>query len=390
MVKTTKLYDILGVSPSASDDEIKRSFRKLAVKYHPDKIGHITDEKLKAEYSEKFKEISKANEILSDPQSRKKYDKFGENVPNSHEGMNPFEMFARQERQAKRIPPIGVPIKISLENVYHCKKQKITYNRKKWCSCCNGLGGENVTICNKCQGKGAIIQMVQLAPGFVTQTQGPCHKCKGKGKCADKICAKCNGDCIIDETVEEIIPLEKGIKNGDKIIIHNKGHHPEKKSEAGDVVVIVEIEPHNSYQQKGNNLIYEQSIDLVDALCGGQIILHHLGGHQIIVKLDQIIHPGQLYYLHGEGLAAKSGNDKGDLIINFKIIFPKSLDENTKHAISKALSKSTPKSTKTSDNCYESTLQIYRGTLDVESENDDNHQHHHQQEMPQGMQCQQQ
>ena len=396
------------VFPSADADEIKKAYRKLAVEYHPDKSANLSDEDLKQKMNEKFKEIATAHEVLhSDPKTRQRYDQLGEDGLNQGGGGHDMsEMFTggggfpgfpgfpfgpQADRRVQRVAPIGVPLKISLEDVYHGKMAKVAYTRKMWCPKCDGLGGKNVIKCKPCGGKGSIVRVQQMAPGFMQQMQMPCHTCQGKGKSMGRHCPKCRGECMYDEEVVEEVVVGKGVKNGEKLPLSQKGHHPKKEMEQGDVIVVVEIAPHTLFKQQGNNLLYDHTIDLVDALCGGQVVITHLGGHQIVIPLTMIIKPQQMYYIHGEGLPAKNGHDKGDLLVKFDIQFPDKLSEATKTELTKLLgSAKKSQDVKIGDNHYESVLQIYRGDVkqaakDSNSDDDEGQQHGQQ-----GVQCQQQ
>lgn len=402
MVKNSRLYDVLGVQPGASTDEIKKAYRQLAIKFHPDKVSSGVDESIKSQMTEKFKEITRAHEILSDPSSRQKYDMFGEEAINQDSNPNGFSFpfpFGRPGQpdgfQArKKVQPIGVPLTITLSDVYHCSSKMVTYQRKVYCQECQGQGGHDTSECGKCNGKGAITQVVQLGPGFFSQSHMPCPQCHGKRKVPKEVCQSCRGECIVDQTIEETVKIESGVKNNDKVILEGKGHHPDKELDPGDVIVILEIEPHPVFQTKGSNLIYEHSIPLVQALCGGQIIIQHLGGHKIIVNIDMVIHPDQLYFLHGEGLP-KVSSQKGDLILRFNVVFPPIIDLETKTAIKNLLKKTSTQDRDTSDidpsfpcrelDCYESTLQLYKSK---EIQSDDDRSDHP--EIPGGIQCQSQ
>lgn len=388
MVKENKLYNILGIDSDATTDDIKKAYRKLAIKYHPDRHPNLDDDK-KAKLENKFKEITHAYETLSDEQNRAKYDQFGEkglgNGNNDGEcsGMFPpgfpfgnmgmgscFSGFAFNNRQIpKKSQPIKVPLTVTLEDVYTGKTIGVKFTRQKFCLECNGQGGKDVEICQNCSGKGVIIKIIQLAPGMIQQSQGPCQKCQGEGKNILHPCVKCRGKKIIIDEAKEAVKIEKGVKNGDILKIENKGNFLNPKGDPGDVFIYVEIEPHNRFTRINNNLVYKTQIDLVDALCGLNIVINHLDGHQIVIKHREIIQPNQLYCINREGMPIRNSVEKGDLIVEFSVRFPTNLNDKIKHQIEQLLGKKSNTPIKIGDNHYETQLQIYHGNLNETESN---------------------
>jgi len=313
-IDTTKLYETLGVSKDADKKEIKKAYMKLARTHHPDKGG---DE-------HKFKEINAANEILSDPVKRAKYDKYGlEGIANEGDaGTNVddiFSTFFPGARQRKSSGPqkganVNYPIKVTLEQLYNGKTKKMAINRS--------VQVGEPTMCDECNGMGYVIKVQQLGPGMVQQIQ--------------KICSGCNGDGYFGETKNERtiveVHIEKGMKNKEKIIFH--GMADEKPNmEPGDINFIVEEEEHKIFKRKGADLLIKKTLSLNEALCGFEWSVRHLDNREIIIKSrpGEVISPENagrgipfVKAVSNEGMPSK-GNPfvRGDLYVLFTVQFPK-------------------------------------------------------------------
>lgn len=322
MSSKDNLYEILGISKDSSATDIKKAYRKLAVKHHPDKGG---DE-------EKFKKISHAYGILSDNDKRKQYDMFGTyddsiptNMPNFNDifenifqggGMGDMfgGMFGGQRQQVKKGKDKPITLKVSLEEVFLGKIIKYRLVRKIW------REGDK---CRECDGNGQKIQMVQLGPGMVTQSISQCSKCSGNGFKYDEKFAK---------TEEEIIdiPLPKGIPSGHRLAIRGKGDQYGSLPN-GDVIVTLEHKPHSSFQSSKRNpvdIIFEKSITLYEVINGFQFSFNYIDGKDIIVEskngIRRIDKP-LCYRIPKKGFSYK--NVQGDIVIHFKITIPKSIEE---------------------------------------------------------------
>ena len=358
----TKLYDVLGVSKDASEEVIKKSYRKKAMKYHPDR--NLND---KENSEKKFKEISHAYEILSDKGKRDTYDRFGlDGINNSgsagFDGGNPFDMFSNifnssngfenvfnmntnkrnNTKKAQRSKNIVKELDVKLEDIY-CKKQfNVSFEKNIICQKCSGLGVKDksfIKTCAKCDGTGVIISVKTMGPGFISQSQTTCNQCNGAGKETDYsgICKKCDGSKY--EKVKRVInvKLNHSHKNGDKIVISGESHESVDALLCGDLILILLVKPHSSFERNGNNLIYKKQITLVEAICGSDIIIKHLDKRQILSKTGDIISPGTLKKINGEGF------NGGDIIIEFDIVFPKKLSKDRKEYISKLIPQSKKK-----------------------------------------------
>lgn len=357
-------YELLGVSRNCSQDEIKVAFKKLALQYHPDRNPQGAD---------KFKEISNAYEVLSDPERRKIYDQFGkEGVDNvmAQEGSafhSPEDLFAQMfggdfgsifehmggaggPRRPRKPRPTEMQIPVTLEELYVGTTKKVTYNRQRSCTSCKGTGARSadaVKQCKRCKGKGHVVQTVQMAPGFIQQSHMPCNECEGTGSVVDKKdqCPKCNGRKVIREQKVLHIDIPKGAHNEQRIVFSGEGNE-EPNAPPGDVIFEIKQQPHKLFHPlygDGNqsHLIIEKNISLADALGGVQFSFTHLDGRTITLKTPPgtVVKQGDVMTVLTEGMPTGKGNQKGDLLIRFNVEFPEnnSLDEEAIKSLRKIL-----------------------------------------------------
>ena len=314
-VDTSKLYETLGVAKTASSGEIKKAYRKLAIKHHPDKGG---DE-------HKFKEISAAYEILSDEDKRSKYDKYGlEGVAEDGGGAGGaedlFSMFfgGRGGRGSRSSGPrkgddVQHPLKVSLEDLYNGKTVKLAVHRQV-------IVGE-ARKCAECDGNGVVVELRQIAMGMVQQIQRRCNDCGGQGySCKTRK----------ERKVLEV-GIEKGMRHNQKITF--RGLADEKPNvETGDIVFVVQEKEHDTFKRKGADLLISKTISLNDALCGFEWIVEHLDGRKLLIKSNpgEVIKaegPGGTPFVKcvdGEGMPSH-GNPfvKGKLYVLFRVEFPR-------------------------------------------------------------------
>jgi len=333
MVKDTKLYDILEVSPTATEPEIKKAYRKLALKYHPDKNPNAGD---------KFKEIGHAFEILSDSQKRDVYDRYGEEGLSGEGGMGMsaedlFTSFfgggmfgggrsgGRQSgpRKGKNMKHI---LKVSLEDLYSGKESRLALSKNVICSKCEGKGGKEGAVkkCPTCDGTGVKVTLRTLGP-MVQQIQQACPQCQGEGeviKDKDK-CKQCNGKKIINERETLQVHVDKGMKNGQEITFAGKADQA-PGIEPGDVVIILEEKPHDRFTRRGDDLFYTAKIELLTALAGGQFTIKHLDERFLLVTIHpgEVVKPGELKSIPGQGMPSHRHHNYGSLFVKFDIEFP--------------------------------------------------------------------
>uniref|UniRef100_A0A8C6FTN3 DnaJ heat shock protein family (Hsp40) member A4 n=1 Tax=Moschus moschiferus TaxID=68415 RepID=A0A8C6FTN3_MOSMO len=330
MVKETQYYDILGVKPSASPEEIKKAYRKLALKYHPDK---------NPDEGEKFKLISQAYEVLSDPKKRDIYDQGGEQAikeggsgsPSFSSPMDIFDMFfggggrMARDRRGKNVVH---QLSVTLEDLYNGVTKKLALQKNVICEKCEGVGGKKGSVekCPVCKGRGMQIHIQQIGPGMVQQIQTVCIECKGQGERINPKdrCESCNGAKVIREKKIIEVHVEKGMKDGQKILFHGEGDQ-EPELEPGDVIIVLDQKDHSVFQRRGHDLIMKMKIQLSEALCGFKKTIKTLDDRVLVItsKSGEVIKHGDLKCVRNEGMPIyKSPLEKGILIIQFLVIFP--------------------------------------------------------------------
>ncbi|CAH1117716.1 unnamed protein product [Phaedon cochleariae] len=349
-----KLYDILGVTRNSSDNEIKKQYRKLAKEFHPDKNPEAGD---------KFKEISYAYEVLSDPKKRATYDKFGLKgmQEGAHDGFGGDDLLSHLfggglfggfggfggggggggMRRRQRGEDTIHPLKVTLEDMYNGKTSKLQLSKNVICATCAGKGSKSglTEKCHTCNGCGLKVTFRQIAPGMAQQTQSRCPDCQGEGetiKDKDR-CTSCRGKKVCNETKIIEVHVDKGMKENQKIFFRGEGDQ-QPDVEAGDVVIILQQKPNEQFQRNGNDLHVKHSLSLTEALCGFSFILHHLDGRDILIKqpAGEVVKPGDIKAVIGEGMPIyKNPFEKGNLYVAFEIKFPE--DHFTSEANLKAL-----------------------------------------------------
>jgi len=336
MVKETEYYELLGIPPDVPVTEIKKAYRKMAVKYHPDKNPNNPSA------AEKFKEVSEAYEVLSDENKRKTYDQFGkeglqggghasaEDIFSQFFGGGFSNFFGGGQRGPKKGEDIVHEIACSLEDLYNGKTTKLAVNRSVKCAKCEGTGAkEGMTAgkCKTCDGTGVRLIVKQLGPGMIQQMRTACNDCGGKGdsvKEEDK-CKECKGKKVTKEKKILQVYIEKGMKHGQKVVFSGEAdEYP--GVEAGDIVFVVSEKKHDVFRRNGNNLIMEYKLTLLEALAGFSFSIKHLDDRELLVKSEkgEIINPDDVRMIEGEGMPThKRPFEKGNLYIHFTIEFPK-------------------------------------------------------------------
>ncbi|XP_043933768.1 dnaJ homolog subfamily A member 4 isoform X2 [Protopterus annectens] len=330
MVKERGYYDILGVEPTASPDEIKKAYRKLALKYHPDKNPNE---------GERFKLISQAYEVLSDEKKRDLYDKGGEQA--IKEGglgsggfsspMDIFDMFfggggrMNRERKGKNVVH---QMSVSLEDLYNGATRKLALQKNVICEKCEGHGGKKGAVenCPTCKGRGIQVHVQQLGPGMVQQIQTMCSDCHGQGERINPKyrCRNCNGNKTVREKKIIEVHIDKGMKDGQKITFHGEGDQ-EPGLEPGDVIIVLDQKDHDTFQRRGDDLMTKMDIQLVEALCGFRRTLQTLDKRTLLItsKAGEVIKHGALKCVLNEGMPIyRDPFEKGRLVIQFFVIFP--------------------------------------------------------------------
>lgn len=368
----SKYYEVLGVSKTASQDELKKAYRKAAIKNHPDKGGD----------PEKFKELAQAYEVLSDPEKREIYDQYGEDA--LKEGMgsgghshNPFDIFeqffnpgafgggssSRFSRQ-KQGEDVVQTIKVSLEDLYNGTTKKLSLSRNILCPRCKGKGSKSGTSgrCNGCQGSGIKITTRQIGLGMIQQMQHVCPQCRGSGEVISERdrCPQCKGSKVTAEKKVLEVHVEKGMKHGQKIVFEGQADEA-PDTITGDIVFVLEQKEHPRFKRKFDDLYIERKMSLTEALCGFQFVLTHLDGRQLLIKSNpgEVIKPDQSKAINDEGMPHHQRPFmKGRLYIHFDVEFPDSLPLQRVQALGKALPSKPGKkvSAMEVDECEETTL----------------------------------
>jgi len=332
--KDTKLYDELGVAPTATEQEIKKAYRKLALKYHPDK---------NPDDPEKFKNISAAFEVLSDEKKRSIYDKYGEEglrEGGGGEGHNPFDIFdmffggggrsrGRHPGEKMRGRDTVHQMKVSLEDVYNGTTRQLAVQKNVICETCKGIGGKEGSVqkCENCNGSGMDVKMRQIGPGMVQQIQQPCRACNQTGeKIREKDrCKNCAGKKVEKQRKILKCEIDKGMKDGQKLTFSGEGDQA-PDIEPGDIVIVLDEKEHDVFTRQGSDLYIRMDIELADALCGFTRNIKTLDNRTLVINSHpgEVIRPKELKCVEDEGMPIY-GNpiEKGRLVIDFQIKFPK-------------------------------------------------------------------
>lgn len=329
-VNNTKYYEVLGITKKSSEKEIKKAYRKLAMKNHPDKGG---DE-------EKFKEISKAYEVLSDKEKRDQYDQFGEEgvQGGSSTANNIFShFFGGNLHQSRRSKDTVHELQLNLSELYIGKTIKLKIMKNVICKTCNGNGGcGEKTNCIICNGNGMCVQMRQIAPGFVQQVQSTCPKCRGIGKKFSKLCESCGGNKVIRESKVIKVVIPPGSKDGYTVTFSGYGDET-PGMDSGDIIFVVRESPHKIFKRKNTDLLLEKSIGLTEALCGFKIIIITLDNRSICLQTSEITQDGSVRKVVNEGMPTTIKGIRGDLYIKFNVNYPSSLTPTEQEKLLKIL-----------------------------------------------------
>ena len=351
-------YEVLGVSKGASDDEIKKAYRKLAKKYHPDM--NPGDKEAEA----KFKEVNEAYSILSDSDKRARYDQFG------HAGVDPnygaggpgggfggFDMgdidlgdifgsffgggfggFGGSSSARRNGPQKGESLRASLtisfeEAAFGCEKE-INLTRTEQCEACHGSGAEPGTTaetCPDCRGTG-VVRVQQRTGGFAFSSTAPCTRCRGTGKIIHTPCKACGGNGNVKKTKRVTVSIPAGIDEGQAVSLRGQGNAGKNGGPAGDLIVGIHIRPHPQFQRDGTTVLYEQPVTFYQAVMGAELEIPTIDG-KVKYNLPAGTQTGTTFRLRGKGIPELRGRGRGDQYVTIRIQVPTSLNSEQKEAL---------------------------------------------------------
>lgn len=360
-------YEVLGVPKTASADDIKKAFRDAAMKWHPHKNPG------NKEAEEKYKDAAEAYSVLSDPDKRRKYDQFGHaglgdnpgpdfsggfgnlddilnnlfgggfsfNFGGGQGGFGGFDFggFGGQQSGGARVQrgrDIRTKVRMTLEEIASDTEREISLERNRPCPDCNGVGTNNpsdVKTCPACNGTGQIRRTVQSFFGQSIQVS-VCQQCGGEGKIVSNPCRKCSGSGLVrvKETVKVRVPA--GVEDGMQITVRGEGHSAKKGGVNGDLLLLIQEEPHKLFKRQGKDLITAKTISIGDAIKGGDIDIMTLSG-PAKMSIDSGTQPGTVVKLRGKGLPAVSGygSGTGDLYVKLDVFIPKKISRDDRELV---------------------------------------------------------
>ncbi len=358
-------YEVLGVGKTATDDEIKKAYRKIAIKYHPDRNPG------NKEAEEKFKEAAEAYDVLHDAQKRQQYDQFGFDGPagggfggfgGNAGGFSMDDIFSMfgdvfgghgggfgggfggfgggHAQQAQyRGSDLRIKVSLSLQEIATGTTKKFKVKKYVPCSHCHGSGAEDGSgseTCQTCHGSGVVTRTTRTMFGMM-QTQSECPTCHGEGRVIKNKCHECGGSGIVkgDEVVEIKIPA--GVAEGMVVNVPGKGNAGEHNGISGNIQVYISEEPNDTFVRDGNDIIYNLLLDFPTAVLGGNAEIPTIDGTKVKIKIEPGTQPGKTLRLRGKGLPAVEGygSGNGDLVVNISVFVPKTLSKEEKHAIEK-------------------------------------------------------
>ena len=350
-------YEVLGVSKSADATEIKKAYRKLALKYHPDK--NPGDK----EAEEKFKEAAEAYDVLSNEEKRRRYDQFGHagvggagqggfgggmsmddifsqfgDIFGSFGGFSGFGGFGggRSARRVNRGTNLRVKVKMNLQEIATGIEKKIKVKKYVACQHCNGTGakdGKSYSTCSTCKGSGQVTRVQNTILGAM-QTTSTCPTCEGEGKIINEKCTFCNGEGVLMSEEAISINIPAGVGEGMQLSLSGKGNAARRGGVNGDLIVLIEEEGHPELVRDGNDLLYNVFIGYPEAVLGETVEIPTIEG-KVKVKIEAGTQPGKILRLRGKGLPDVNGYGKGDLLAKVNVWIPKNLSKDEKKLMEK-------------------------------------------------------
>lgn len=339
-------YEVLGVARDADEDDIKKAYRRLALKYHPDR--NPGDK----EAEEMFKEAAEAYEILRDREKREIYDHYGYDglKGTGFTGFGGFEdifstfgdifedFFGFGTRGSKggrirRGNDLRYNLEISLQEAYDGKEEEIIFNKRQACSVCNGSGirpGSRPVVCPSCQGKGETVH----SQGFF-QIRTVCSTCNGAGQIIDNPCTECRGRGKVEVEKRVLIKIPPGVDTGIQLRIQGEGEEGDKGGPSGDLFVVIYVREHNFFIREGDNLKCQIPVSFVQAALGGKISIPVLSNEgEAKISIPEGTQPGDIIRIKGKGMPGlKRGRGYGDMFVQIEVKIPKKLDQRQKEIL---------------------------------------------------------
>lgn len=349
-------YEILGVSKSATQEEIKKAYRQQAIKYHPDKNPGDKDAE------SKFKEAAEAYEILSHADKRSKYDRYGhagvgsasgngsygggmsmedifENFGDifgsafggSFGGFSGFGGFGGSRQRGRTVNKgsnLRVKVTLSLKDIAHGVTKKIKVNKYIACDACNGSGAKDSSshsTCSTCHGTGQVTRVTSTFLGQMQTTQA-CPACGGEGKIITNKCTKCHGEGIVKDSEVISLDIPAGVAEGMQLSVSGRGNAARRGGVNGDLIVVIQEEKHPELIRDGNDLIYTLYLNFAQATLGAPVEIPTVDG-KVKIKIDAGTQPGKILRLRSKGLPEVNGYGKGDLLVNINVWVPKTLSK---------------------------------------------------------------
>jgi molecular chaperone DnaJ len=349
-------YEILEVAKNASKEEIKKAYRKQALKYHPDKNPG------NKEAEEKFKEAAEAYEVLGDDEKRSRYNQFGHAGVGSAagggfgQGMTVEDIFEHfgdifggfgfggfgggsrhgSGRRVNKGANLRVKVKLNLQEIAQGVEKKLKVQKYVSCQHCNGTGAENgkaYSECPTCRGTGQVTRVTQTFLGQM-QTSSVCPNCEGEGRAIKSKCTYCYGEGIVKEQEVITVKIPAGVGNGMQMSVGGKGNAARRGGVNGDLLVLIEEEDHNDLIRDGNDLIYNLYLSFPEAALGSTIEVPTVEG-KVKIKIEPGTQPGKILRLRGKGLPEVNGYGQGDLLVNINVWVPKNLTKDERKIIEK-------------------------------------------------------
>ncbi len=357
MAEKRDYYEVLGISKGASEEEIKKAYKKLARKYHPDM--NPGDK----EAEEKFKEINEANEVLSDPEKKARYDQFGFAGVDPNYGAGAgggaysaggFDFgdlgdifgsffgggFGGSTRANPNAPQRGESLRTSVnisfeEAAFGCEKE-VSIDRVEQCPDCRGSGcakGTTAEICPDCRGSGVIQQRRQTPLGYMS-TSAPCQRCGGRGKIIHQPCPTCGGKSMIRRRKTIKVSIPAGIDNGQTISLRGQGNAGKNNGPAGDLLIVVSVRPHEIFRREGTSVLCEAPITFTQAVLGAELEIPTIDG-KVKYTIPEGTQSGTTFRLKGKGIPGLNGRGRGDQYVTVNIETPRNLNREQKEALKK-------------------------------------------------------